>query len=230
MDEARKTNLLRGEAFLRTYLSGKVIDIGAGKDLVCPHAERFDVADGDANTITRHRPREAYDAVHSSHCLEHMHDPAAALAEWWALVRPGGYLVLVVPDEDLYEQGIWPSVFNRDHKHTFRLDKADSWSPVSHDIRQLVAALPGSSIVAAEVQDAHYDHSLRMKPGDRRRRRIRWLRLARSVGRRVPHFGARLMRWCENLEARRGVPLDQTLREAVAQIQVVARKEPPEAA
>ena len=227
MDEARKTNLLRDEAFLSTYLCGRVIDIGAGKDLVRPHAEAFDVGDGDANRITRHRPREAYDAVHSSHCLEHMHDPAAALAEWWALVRPGGYLVLVVPDEDLYEQGSWPSVFNRDHKHTFRLDKADSWSPVSHDIRKLVGALPGCEIVSADVQDAHYDHSLRMKAGDRRRRQVRWLRLARSIGKRVPRYGARLARWCENLEARRGVLLDQTTREAVAQIQVVARKSGP---
>ncbi len=224
MDEARKTNLLRGEAFLRTYLSGAVIDIGAGKDLVCPNAERFVVGDGDANVIPRHRPRENYDAVHSSHCLEHMHDPAAALAEWWALVKPGGYLILVVPDEDLYEQGIWPSIFNRDHKSTFRLDKAGSWSPVSHDIRTLVGALPGCEIIAAEIQDAHYDYSLQMKPGDPRRRKIRVLRLAGRIGKRVPRYGPRIKRWFENLEARYGVPLDQTQREAVAQIQVVARK------
>ena len=223
-DESRKTNLLRGDAFLRTYLSGRVIDIGAGKDLVCPHAEGFDIADGDANTITRHRERGAYDAVHSSHCLEHMRDPAAALAEWWALVRPGGYLVLVVPDEDLYEQGIWPSAFNRDHKSTFRLDKTDSWSPVSHDIRRLVGALPGCEIVSAEIHDAGYDHSLRMKHGDHRVTKIRWLRLARSIGKRVPRYGPRLQRYFEDLAAHRGVPLDQTAREAVAQIQVVARK------
>ena len=223
-DESRKTNLLRGDVFLRTYLSGRVIDIGAGGDLVCAHAEGFDVADGDANTITRFRERGAYDAVHSSHCLEHMHDPAAALAEWWALVRPGGYLVLVVPDEDLYEQGIWPSIFNRDHKSTFRLGKPDSWSPVSHDIRRLVEALPASEIVSAEIQDAHYDYSLQMKHGDRRVAKIRWLRLARSIGKRVPGYGPRLQRYFENLAARRGVPLDQTQREAVAQIQVVARK------
>src|SRR5437660_6896423 len=111
-DEARKTNALRGPAFIERYLSGRVIDIGAGNDLVAPHAERFDIDDGDANLITRHRAAGAYDAVHSSHCLEHMHDPAAALAEWWALVKPGGYLIVVVPHEDLYEQGIWPSIFN----------------------------------------------------------------------------------------------------------------------
>ena len=54
-DESRKTNLLRGDAFIRKYLSGRVIDIGAGRDLVCPNAEGFDIADGDANVITSHR-------------------------------------------------------------------------------------------------------------------------------------------------------------------------------
>lgn len=226
MDESRKTNALRGAAFLRKYLSGKVIDIGAGRDLVTPQAERFDLDEGDANVVSRFRPAGAYDAVHSSHCLEHMHDPAAALAEWWSLLRPGGYLVLVVPDEDLYEQGIWPSIFNRDHKHTFRLDKPASWSPVSHDIRKLVAALPGCEIIAADVQDVHYDHALRMKPGEVRRKRNWWLRIGRSFGAKIPGIGARVKVHFENLAVRHGVPLDQTAREALAQIQVVARKRP----
>jgi SAM-dependent methyltransferase len=224
MDEARKTNALRGDAFIRKYLSGRVIDIGAGKDLVCGNAERFDVDDGDANVISRFRPLNHYDAVHSSHCLEHMHDPAAALREWWSLLKPGGYLVVVVPDEDLYEQGVWPSIFNRDHKTTFRLDKPESWSAVSYDIREIVGTLPGCEIISAEVQDAHYDYSLRMKHGDVRRDRLWWLRLAKSAGKRIPVFGQRIKVHCENLAVRRGVPLDQTTRGALAQIQVVARK------
>lgn len=223
-DEARKTNALRGPAFIGRYLSGRLIDIGAGADLVAPHAERFDLDEGDANVITRHRPAGEYDAVHSSHCLEHMHDPRAALAEWWALLRAGGHLVVVVPHEDLYEQGIWPSLFNRDHKTTFRIDKPDSWSPVSHDIRALVAALPGAEIVSAEVHDQHYDRALMLAPGAFRRRKVWWLRAAKSFGGRVPGVGAKLKRWAEDRAVRSGVPLDQTTREALAQIQVIARK------
>ena len=224
MDEARKTNSLRGPAFITHYLSGKVIDIGAGADLVAPHAERFDIDDGDANAITRFRATGAYDAVHSSHCLEHMHDPATALREWWALLKPGGYLVVVVPHEDLYEQGIWPSIFNRDHKTTFRLDAAQSWSTVSHDIRMLVEALPGSEVVSAEVQDVLYDRSLMLRPGEFRKRSAWWLRIAKSIAGRVPRYGRCIKRIAEDRAVRHGIPLDQTTRDALAQIQVVARK------
>ena len=34
--EASKTNALRSSAFFKTYLSGRVIDIGAGDDPVYP--------------------------------------------------------------------------------------------------------------------------------------------------------------------------------------------------
>ena len=224
MDEARKTNALRGPGFVERYLSGTLIDIGAGADLVAPHAERFDLDEGDANFVTRFRPAGTYDAVHSSHCLEHMHDPSAALAEWWALLKPAGHLVIVVPHEDLYEQGIWPSIFNRDHKTTFRLDTRDTWSPVSNDVRELVARLPGAEILSAEIQDLHYERTLMLRPGEYRRKSAWWLRLAKSIGRRLPGNRQRLKQWAENRAVRYGIPLDQTTREALAQIQVVARK------
>lgn len=226
MKEAQKTSLLRGPEFVTRYLSGKVIDIGAGKDLVCAWAEPFDLEHGDANVISRHRSQAAYDAVHSSHCLEHMHDPRAALLDWWSLLKPGGYLVLVVPEEDLYEQGIWPSKFNRDHKSTFRLARETTWSQVSFDIRELVLALPDCELISAEIQDAGYDHSLRLRPGQAARKMPRGLKLLRSIGRRLPLVGPRLKTAIENYAVRHGVPVDQTGREALAQIQVVARKRP----
>jgi SAM-dependent methyltransferase len=224
MKEAQKTSLLRGPEFVSKYLSGKVIDIGAGKDLVCAWAEPFDLEHGDANVISRHRSQAAYDAVHSSHCLEHMHNPAAALRDWWSLLKPGGYLVVVVPEEDLYEQGIWPSKFNRDHKATFRLGRETTWSKVSFDLRELVLALPECELISAEIQDAGYDHSLRLRPGQSARKMPRGLKLLRSIGRRLPLIGERLKRAIENHAVRYGAPVDQTGREALAQIQVVACK------
>src|ERR1700730_16888727 len=104
-NEASKTRAVRGPQFAELYLAGAVIDIGCGLDPIVAHAEPFDLQHGDAQEIAALRPNAAYDAVCSSHCLEHMRDVPKALEQWWALVRDGGYLVLVVPDEDLYEQG-----------------------------------------------------------------------------------------------------------------------------
>src|SRR5260221_7032838 len=38
----------------------------------------------------------------------------------------------------LYEQGVFPSRFNGDHKSTFTISKASSWSPVSVNVLDLV--------------------------------------------------------------------------------------------
>jgi SAM-dependent methyltransferase len=40
----------------------------------------------------------SYDTVLSSHCLEHVANPLAALREWRRVVRPGGHLLLALPD------------------------------------------------------------------------------------------------------------------------------------
>jgi SAM-dependent methyltransferase len=43
-------------------------------------------------------PDDTYDLVLSSHCLEHVANPLRALREWRRIVRPGGSLVLILPD------------------------------------------------------------------------------------------------------------------------------------
>lgn len=39
-----------------------------------------------------------YDLLLSSHCLEHLANPLGALREWRRVTRPGGHLVLILPD------------------------------------------------------------------------------------------------------------------------------------
>ena len=136
--ESTKTQLTRSKEFINTYFSGDVIDIGGGNDPVVKYAEVFDLIHGDAQYILNYKNKESYDCVNSSHCLEHMKDVPSAIFQWWELVRPGGYMVTVVPHEDLYEQKVWPSIFNLDHKATFRLKRKSSWSPVSYDIYDLM--------------------------------------------------------------------------------------------
>ena len=219
MDEATKTRKLWGPLEL-SVLVGKGIDIGCGPDPVAQDVRRFDTTDGDANEITRF-VHEDFDYVFSSHCLEHMHDPRKALHEWWKLVRPGGHLFFIVPDEDLYEQGVFPSRFNPDHKATFTLSKAQSWSPLSLNVLDLAHSLPGGQIVSLVLQDQGYDRSQlrhgtsKMPLSERILLRIHGL-LKSSTG---FSFSA-----LESLSAYHSTQ-DQTIRpDAVAQIQCIIKK------
>lgn len=155
------------------WLVGDGIDIGAGPDPLGAYAELFplmrscrawDLADGDAETLAGVRDG-TFDFVHSSHCLEHMIDPKRALRSWIRVLKPGGHLLVLVPDEDLYEQGTFPSRFNEDHKHTFTISKASSWSPKSVNVLQLLTSLSAEiSPLRVELRDAAF---LSSDPGAR---------------------------------------------------------------
>ena len=158
-NETSKTKRLLTEEEMRILTDGRGIDIGAGSDPVTPDVYVFDLLQGDANNI-RQYVNDEFDFVFSSHCLEHMYDPRKALFDWWTLVKPGGYLFLVVPDEDLYEQGVFPSRFNSDHKWTFTISKNKSWSNRSINLYSLICSLPNSKILKMELQDNGYDRNL----------------------------------------------------------------------
>jgi len=149
MNETSKAVIRRmhDPAFALTYFAGNGIDIGSGNDALGNYCEFFprminclswDRADGDAQELPDVE-KDSFDFVHSSHCLEHLLDPWRAIDRWLEVLKPGGHLVCIVPDEDLYEQGVWPSQFNSDHKCTFTIYKSASWSPVSVNIVDLLS-------------------------------------------------------------------------------------------
>lgn len=220
MTETSKTKRLWGE-LENKILSGKGIDIGCGSDPVKSDVRRFDVQDGDANHITKY-VCDKFDYVYSSHCLEHMHHPEQALSEWWKLVKPGGHLVFIVPDEDLYEQGYFPSVFNRDHKATFTISKDKSWSLRSYNILDLIQSLDNSELIDIRLMDNDYKRKLLShrywSPFI-----AKWINIIRSklvvlckdVGIPVKfHFLGTILRF----------PIDQTMDDAVCQIQTIIKK------
>ena len=113
------------------WLAGNGIDIGSGDDPLTRYVglfpltksvRVFDKAHGDAMTMIGVE-LNSYDFVHSSHCLEHLAHPELALTRWVRLCKPGGHLVITVPDEDMYEHGQWPSQFNAEHKWSFNTGK-----------------------------------------------------------------------------------------------------------
>lgn len=158
MDETSKARQYWGP-LEKSVLVGRGIDVGCGADPVLPDCRRFDMADGDANEVSRY-VYDQFDFVYSSHCLEHMHNPQITILDWWKLVQPGGYLFVLVPDEDLYEQGVFPSRFNADHKATFTISKSFSWSPTSINVLDLAHSLPGGQLVSLQLQDRGYLRSL----------------------------------------------------------------------
>lgn len=203
-------------------LAGHGIDIGCGPDPVRSDARRFDIENGDANRITDF-VKEQFDYVYASHCLEHMDDPRATVLDWWKLVKPGGHLFIAVPDEDLYEQGVFPSQFAPQHKATFTISKRSSWSPASINVWDLARSLPNGETLSLQLQDAGYNRNLasgsRLTPG-------LFLRAA-------TRFHAFMFRFM-NLDEQRGFqrllasfwPVDQTNDpfNAQAQIQLIVQK------
>lgn len=153
--------------FATRYFVGQGVDIGAGPDPLSQYAEQFpgmrscrvwDLADGDAQKM-QSAADQSFDFVHSSHCLEHMHDPMEAMANWIRVVKPGGHLVIMVPDEDLYEQGVFPSTFNGDHKWTFTTHKKHSWSPRSVNVLDMLGQFSDQlQVLKVELLDAGFHH------------------------------------------------------------------------
>ena len=202
--------------------TGCGIDIGCGPDPVTPGARRFDLEHGDANVVSQF-VKEQFDFVYSSHCLEHMYDPRMTILDWWKLVKPGGYLFVVVPDEDLYEQGVFPSRFNDDHKATFTIAKSKSWSPKSINVLELANSLPGGQLVSLQLQDHGYDRRLmsfgKQQPG----LLSRFLAKAHEVASRLMNE-SRLTGLRRFLTAYYAVDQTSSPFNAQAQIQLIVRK------
>jgi SAM-dependent methyltransferase len=166
---------VRDARFATRYFRGDGIDVGGGIDSLALYLEFFplvrrlavyDQVQGDAQLLDNVADA-SFDFLYSSHCLEHLRDPAEALGNWLRVVKPGGHLVVQVPDEDLYEQGVWPSRFNGDHKLTFTLMKRQSWSPVSVNVLDLLRNVADRALpLSVELLDQGYRYQFQGQPFD----------------------------------------------------------------
>ena len=112
--------------FFATYLAGEVIvDLGyRGYERkpfpILPHAIGVDLdyPGYDGNRLPFQDA--SVDTVYSSHTLEHIADYQAAIRDWHRVLKPGGFIVCIVPHQFLYEKktGL-PSFWNPDHKRFY---------------------------------------------------------------------------------------------------------------
>lgn len=134
--------------FHSKYFKGVGLDIGAGNDSLANNIYMFpgirrvkawDLENGDAQYLASLGDNE-YDFAHASHCLEHMVDWKIALENWIRVVKSGGFLVITIPEEYMYEHMMWPSRFNSDHKWSFTM-RPTSEMPKSVHVLDLAKAV-----------------------------------------------------------------------------------------
>lgn len=103
-------------ARLQGYCTGDGIDVGYGGDPICPSAIAMDLPEPYAHyrDFPQHLHGRAeslhwfrdgvLNYVYSSHVLEDFEDTRAVLLEWWRVLKPGGHLILFLPDEQRYRE------------------------------------------------------------------------------------------------------------------------------
>lgn len=129
----------RGDAcrFIRPvaehFCRGQGLDIGAGP-WPFPGAVPVDLAEGgDALAL----PPGPFDYIFSSHCLEHLVDPIAALEHWKTRIKRSGVLFLYLPHPDME---YWRPQHCRKHRHI--------WRP--EEMRQILVDLGFADALASE--------------------------------------------------------------------------------
>lgn len=130
-----KVNIGAGNAsgcfkpFIERRLVGHGCDIGCNQWKVKEDAVGIDTVGADiiadAQTLDGVGD-ETFDYVYSSHCLEHIDDWQRALANWLRVLKPGGLLVLFLPDVK-QEPGWSKDVLIGHHKVDLSLEMILGW-------------------------------------------------------------------------------------------------------
>lgn len=140
---------------------GRGIDVGCGPDKIpFDKCEAFDQEQGDANDLTAYFKPNDFDYLHSSQSLEHMRDPAAALASWIEVVKPKGHLIVTIPDFVLYEGLVWPSRYNPDHKSTWSMWLKDSPAPIHCYLPSWLEQFKTVAPLLCAVVDNNYNYKV----------------------------------------------------------------------
>lgn len=109
------------------YLQGRGIDVGCASHKITPDAigidgrqlEGVDCVTDDIYNISQIIGLQGVDFLYSSHLIEHLRNPTAAIEDWAKLIKQGGYLILYLPDKRGYSnEGNPEHIFDWDY-HSF---------------------------------------------------------------------------------------------------------------
>jgi SAM-dependent methyltransferase len=118
------------------------------------------------DTLKHQLSDKQFDFVYATSLGVYEDEPKDVINHWLSFVKSKGHLILTIPDEDLYEQGYFPSIFNNSHKKTFSIYKHQSWSGKHYNIIDLVLELDSTTCRKIELVDSNYDYSLYGKQVD----------------------------------------------------------------
>ena len=128
--------------FAKYFCEGKGLDVGAG---LWPLPDSIPI---DANNL----PEGPFDYIFSSHCLEHVVSPIAALEHWKTRIRSGGVLFLYLPHPDME---YWLPQNNRKHLH--------QWHPET--MEKILVDLGFENIIRSE-RDLYWSYAIVGFKGD----------------------------------------------------------------
>lgn len=134
------------------YCKGQGLDLGCGNILVSPNAIGVDFeksADVATVILDLSKPHalkmfadKSMDFVFSSHFLEDLKDTKGTLREWCRVIKPGGYLVLYVPDKSIYPHVGQPGA-SPYHKVNLGID----------DIGIILYEIGGFKVISAKIRN-----------------------------------------------------------------------------
>jgi len=141
------------------YTGGRVLDLGSGPFKPYSHFISMDNMTeydnngwhpdvyGDAEDLSLFSSN-SFDAIFSSHLLEHIVDYSSALKEWWRTIKVNGYLVLYLPHKEYYPN-IGEKGSNPDHKHDY----------IPDDIVDAMVDLSGWNLLVNESRNNDNEYS-----------------------------------------------------------------------
>ena len=134
-----QTRFLFGQHILDVRRTGQPEGLGPART----RATRVKLIDPNRDGKTLPFPDDSQDAVCSDRILQHITDYRCAIAEWFRVLRVGGFLVIAVPHQFLFERKLsLPSRFDTSHQRFYTaasllLEIEEALDPLSYRVRFL---------------------------------------------------------------------------------------------